>query len=94
MPEVALLHRHDAERAPRARLMLPRARDGRDDAIALALKEALAGRGLAVVTAPPLVGTAQEVFVSKLYHGAAAGLSPAEILTELTAALAGCAQGA
>jgi hypothetical protein len=52
------------------------------------LGEALAGRGLAVATAPPLTGVSQEVFVSKLYSGAAAGLSPAEISKDITAALA------
>jgi hypothetical protein len=50
--------------------------------------EALAKQGLAVVTAPPLAGTSQEVFVSKLYSCAATGLSPTEISRHLTAALA------
>lgn len=49
--------------------------------------ETLAGQGLAVVTAPPLAGTSQEMFVSKLYFGAARGLAPAEISRDLTAAL-------
>jgi hypothetical protein len=48
---------------------------------------ALCEQNLAVVTAPPLSGKAQQIFVSKLYRGAVAGLAPERISQELSIAL-------
>lgn len=47
----------------------------------------LCDQNLAVVTAPPLTGKAQRIFVSKLYRGAVAGLAPEGISRELSIAL-------
>jgi len=48
---------------------------------------AMAEKGLAVITAPPLSGHAARIFVSKLYSGLLANLNASALMEELVAAL-------